>query len=872
MGSHADFWGKLRQDHLTGRVLARLSLTDHCLDVAGVFTVLVRLPLIRARLDSAAGRCLTEADLDRLAVLALLHDLGKTNLGFQDKPFDPRSRVGHIAPIQALYGEDDLCERLIAALTDLCEWASPPEVLESFLLAAWSHHGTPVHFDSAIRTNDYAKHWRLRDGRDPFAGIAELLQAARHTYPGAFAPDLVPLPDRPALQHRFAGLVMLADWLGSHDSFFPIDRAADFDRPHAACQAVRGVGLDVGSARRDLAGRPADFNHRFGFTPHPLQASIDALPSANPVHRLLVAEAETGSGKTEAALTRFFHLFAAGAVDGLYFALPTRVAARELYRRIRRYLRRAFPDPRVRPRAVLAVPGYARVGGIPVERLLPPPGVRWDEDAGQRRAERVWAAEHPKRFLAATVAVGTIDQALLSAVQTRHSHLRSVCLDRSLLVVDEVHASDPYMRYLLKGLLGHHLGLGGHALLLSATLGAAARTELVAAAAGVTLDPPPLAAALAAPYPALTDLSGLPLQITQVSAPGKLVHFSVRTLMDRPAALLPELAAALAAGARVLAVFNTVGRAIAFQRACETDPAIPAAALFRCAGVVCPHHGRFAPRDREWLDQAVSARLGKGSAPGPLLLIGTQTLEQSLDLDADLLITDLCPADVLLQRVGRLHRHARERPAGRTQPRCLVLVPDTATLEDLLDGRGTANRTAKSAGLGSVYEDLRTLELTRRMLVETPLVEIPADNRRLVEGATHPERLALLVGERWDRHVTNVTGDTLAQEVAAFYAAANYRIAFADLPPGSDLTKNPRAATRLGLGTLRIPLPGSPLGPFGRPCPEITIPGHLLPGVTADETPTDLTPDPDGFRFTLAGVAFRYTRFGLEKEPDEPAY
>ncbi|WP_363169606.1 CRISPR-associated helicase Cas3' [uncultured Lamprocystis sp.] len=872
MGSHAEFWGKLRQDHLTGRVLARLSLVEHCLDVAGVFTVLVRLPLIRARLDAAAGRCLTEADLDRLGVLALLHDLGKTNLGFQDKPFDPRSRVGHIAPIQALYGEDDLCERLIAALTDLCEWADPPEVLESFLLAAWSHHGTPVRFDSTIRTGYDPKWWRPRDGRDPFAGIAELLHAARQTYPRAFAPDLVPLPDQPALQHRFAGLVMLADWLGSHDSFFPIDRAADFDRPRAARQAVRGVGLDAGAARLDLAGRPADFTHRFGFTPHPLQASIDALPPADPVHRLLVAEAETGSGKTEAALARFFHLFAAGAVDALYFALPTRVAARELYRRIRRYLRRAFPDPRVRPRAVLAVPRYARVGGIPVEKLLPPPGVRWDEDASQRRAERVWAAEHPKRFLAATVAVGTIDQALLSAVQTRHSHLRSVCLDRSLLVVDEVHASDPYMRYLLKGLLGHHLGLGGHALLLSATLGAAARTELVAAAAGVALAPPPLAAALAAPYPALTDLSGEPLRIAPVPAPGKPVRFSVRPLLDQPQALIPELAEALTAGARVLAVFNTVGRAVAFQRACEADPAIPAAALFRCAGVICPHHGRFAPTDREWLDQAVSARLGKGSAPGPLLLIGTQTLEQSLDLDADLLITDLCPADVLLQRVGRLHRHARERPAGFVQARCLVLVPDTATLEDLLDGRGTANRTAKSAGLGSVYEDLRTLELTRRMLAETPLVEIPADNRRLVEGATHPERLALLVGERWARHAVQVDGETLAKERAGFFVAAKYDKAFADenSPRPDDLPY--WAATRLGLGTLRIPLSGSPLGPFGRPCPEITIPGHLLPGVTADETPTDLTPDPDGFRFTLAGVAFRYTRFGLEKEPDEPAH
>jgi hypothetical protein len=128
------------------------------------------------------------------------------------------------------------------------------------------------------------------------------------------------------------------------------------------------------------------------------------------------------------------------------------------------------------------------------------------------------------------------------------------------------------------------------------------------------------------------------------------------------------------------------------------------------------------------------------------------------------------------------------------------------------------------------------------------------------------------VGERWARHAVQVDGETLAKERAGFFVAAKYDKAFADenSPRPDDLPY--WAATRLGLGTLRIPLSGSPLGPFGRPCPEITIPGHLLPGVTADETPTDLTPDPDGFRFTLAGVAFRYTRFGLEKEPDEPAH
>ena len=616
MATLAGFWGKLRQDRETKRVIAALSLVDHCLDVACVLAGLMRLPLMRTRLETAAGRPLTENDLDRLAVLALLHDLGKTNLGFQDKAHDPRSRVGHVAPIQALVSEPDLGERLCGVLSDIWTWSEPPEALEAFLLAAWSHHGTPVRFDPAQHTGYDREWWGARDGRDPFAAIAKLLQAARDTFPLAFAPDQVPLPDRPALQHRFAGLVMLADWLGSHEAFFPIDRPGGFDRRGSVQRAVAGVGLDASAARLDLAARPADFSHRFVFAPLPLQAAMDALPTADPSSRLLIAEAETGSGKTEAALARFFHLFAAGEVGALYFALPTRVAAREIYRRVQDYVERTFPDQTIRPRVVLAVPGYARVDDIPVAALLPPPGVRWDEDPDQQRAERVWAAEHPKRFLAATIAVGTIDQALLSAVRARHAHLRSACLDRSLLVVDEVHASDPYMRFLLKGLLAHHVGLGGHALLLSATLGAAARTELVAAATGRAVELPALAEAIGTPYPALTDSGAVPQPVGVTPGPGKPVRFELLPALTRPEVLLPRLVQTLTAGARVLAVFNTVGRAIAFQRLCEGAPEIPRSALFAYAGVLCPHHGRFAPTDREVLDQAVSARLGKDPLPG----------------------------------------------------------------------------------------------------------------------------------------------------------------------------------------------------------------------------------------------------------------
>ncbi|WP_339374097.1 CRISPR-associated helicase Cas3', partial [Methylogaea oryzae] len=551
-------------------------------------------------------------------------------------------------------------------LDTLQSWFASEEALCDFLFASWSHHGAPIKLDPSEQTGNYypakTRWWSAAGGRDPMAAIAELLQTARLAFPAAFNDGGKPIPNAAALQHRFAGLVMLADWLGSHQGFFPLDRSSDGEITRQVAQrALLAVGLDAAPAQAYLAQHPAAFQQRFGYAPRPLQAAIDRLAADDPQARLLIAEAETGSGKTEAALARFFHLFAAGQVDSLYFALPTRVAARELYRRVLSYLEQAFPDPQQRPVAVLAVPRYARVDGAEVQSLLPDERVLHHDDPNQHRHARQWAAEHPKRFLAATVAVGTIDQALLSAVQTKHAQMRSVCLDRSLLVVDEVHASDAYMRRLLRGLLAHHVGqMGGHALLLSATLGAAARTELLQAGGCAVAALPDHAGACAAPYPTYTDLGGVALPVEPATKDsGKTVVFQLRAWLAQPDKLLPELAEALRAGARVLVVLNTVARAVALQRAAEQHPAIVKDWLFRCGSTVCPHHGRFSPSDRELLDQAVSDRWGKNTPVGPALLIGTQTLEQSLDIDADWLITDLCPADVLLQRVGRLHRHGR---------------------------------------------------------------------------------------------------------------------------------------------------------------------------------------------------------------------
>ncbi|MCA9311492.1 MAG: CRISPR-associated helicase Cas3', partial [Phycisphaerales bacterium] len=508
----------------------------------------------------------------------------------------------------------------------------------------------------------------------------------------------------------------------------------EFARGQAAL-ALKAIGLRLPESRTTH-----DFTSTFGFEPSALQSVFANGLEPSDDGRLLLVESDTGSGKTEASLAWWLKLYAMGKVDGLYFALPTRVAAKELYERVRQCVERAFDEPSRPGPVLLAAPGYVKVDGERFRDTAPlpdPRGVLWDDRPQDAKRERLWSAERPKRFLAAPVAVGTIDQALLSVLRVKHSLLRSVCLDRHLLVVDEVHASDPYMREVLKALLRGHVARGGWALLLSATLGESAAAEFFGR------EIVSRARATERAYPAVTDRSGVHPVNHQGTA--RQVHLELSRCLDDDSTLVTDLTRALEVGARVLVVCNTVARANALFRCVEAalergaPELLPS--LFEISGVRAPHHGRFARADREALDARVSKVLGKGSPRGARLLIGTQTLEQSLDIDADWLITDLAPMDVLLQRIGRLHRHRREwRPEGFESPRVRLRIP-ARDLASYVDPHGALKGPA---GLGRVYADGRVLQCTLDLLASRSTLVLPTDARALIEGTTHAEAFAEL--------------------------------------------------------------------------------------------------------------------------------
>ena len=844
-------WGKFSDG-------ASHHLAHHCADVAACFEALTSLPVVQARLERAAGISLSSVHIARLAVLAFLHDCGKLHPGFQARgsPEDDwcGRKHGHVREGAAIFRCRDLeaiarnlhCEKLV-------EWG----VSEHLLFSVLAHHGRPFTVEKFAEN-----HWQdFPQGYNPVAASAEIGKVMRHWFKDAFVADDETLPTTPDFQHLLCGFVSLADWLGSTRDIFAFSAALDRDymdkAREKARRAVAEIGIDVSCLRQSAAGR-ADFGTLTGGRqPRIQQQLVGAYPLETP---LVILEAETGSGKTEAALWRFAQLFEAGRVDSLYFALPTRAAAIQIQQRVNDAMRRLFGNGA--PETVLAVPGYLKAGEAEGQRL-PDWKVRWDDDDGADEAMLVarWAAESVKRALAATIAVGTVDQAMLAALQVKHAHLRAAALSRSLLVIDEVHASDRYMTEVQKHLLEMHVGRGGHVMLMSATLGSVARAKWL----GYPTEPT-FKEAIEAPYPAVWG-KDTP-HVSAESPKEKCIPMTLVSTMAAETAACHAIKAARA-GARVLVIRNTVTAAIATFEAVRRAGAEEL--LLTAAEGPALHHGRFAPEDRQLLDKAVEAALSpENRAPGGCIVIGTQTLEQSLDIDADFLLTDLCPIDVLLQRIGRLHRHPIPRPDGFARACCHVMTPEKGLAPLLaptfINGLGAWQADGV---LNGIYRDVSGLELTRRLIESHPEWTLPRMNRFLVESATHPAQVEALheaLGGDWQTYWNTVYGKDVADAGAARGVTLNTDTLFADVrfPDNEE-----KIRTRLGAEGARIVFATPVTGPFGNKIGSLTLPAHWSRGIGKGEA-VEPSVEAGAVYLTIGKIDLYYDRRGIMKPGPAP--
>ena len=841
-----------------------LSLTDHSVDVGAMAEAILSLPTIRDRLGRLAGRRLSGTDIARLSFFAGLHDFGKAVHSFQRRLRDG-SRASHIAPAWALLGSDappsvirtEVRRALKRGLWK--SWFADSDAEAALWDVVLAHHGSLPPERPAVNASD----WRSRNGYDPLAALAEVVPVLEEMFPNAFSRGGDPLPTPSRFLHALAGLVVLADWLGSNHDDFPFPNEGGTQarlRIASARAAARNV---IGKRWWDpLAGRAAarelslDFHTLFPKLGPPRPAQRALLEQPLPRSGQIVAlEAETGSGKTEAALIHFLRLFREGEVDGMYFALPTRAAAVQIHTRIKKVIARWFGD--AAPPVGLAVPGYLRVDDREGHRPLPETWrVLWDDE---RVRERGWAVENAKRYLSGAVMIGTIDQALLGGLRVRHAQMRSGPMLRLLLVVDEVHASDAYMTTLLRNLLDQHSAAGGHALLMSATLGSSARERLLQPSRRIEMgEIQDVTEAARLPYPSVSR-SGEPLHELAVDGRSKRVRVELVDPDSVAEDLFCRIREAAEAGAVVLFIRNRVDDA---QDTVERLEAL-GARLFVCEGVVAPHHGRFAPEDRRLLDAALEEALGKRREG--VVAVTTQTAEQSLDICADWLITDLAPGDVLLQRIGRLHRHADNlRPPGYEEPVVTVVAPSTDRLEGLLRSDGNRRRGRSPLGLGRIYENIVGLRATRDWLAERGEIQVPRDNRELVEAATHGaglEAFAQRLGGPWQAHL----GTVLAGRSAEGTAASAVKIRWKESLVANQPIREIKAATRLGLMDRRLDLPEPLPGPFGTRVRTLAVPGWMAEGIDPDAEPTEIQAGDRVIRFRLGRLSFLYDRLGLRR-------
>ena len=866
----------------------RIHLLEHHLaDVGACFEALMRQPTIRQRLATTGGLSdLDESLVARLSVFAALHDIGKVNMGFQtriwrdeDLPGKPKPGwAGHTDDVVPVLTGDDYTtyEWFSNALDwdDFLTWDDRGgETVCAMLVATLSHHGRPLQLDGGRSKNPAI--WRKFGDLKPEDCVRRIGWLLRGWFPAAFEPGGSPLPSAPPFQHMFLGLCTLADWIGSDERHFRYCDQSTDDYIHTARKnakrALCTISLDIQEQSSAFLSRPLpDFAALFeidgGKPPNAIQNH--AVLKTPLEESVVIIESETGSGKTEAALWRFAKMYQKGLVDGLYFALPTRVAASQMYDRVKHFTKQMFPDGH-QPLPVLAVPGYICAGDF-TGKHLPDYQVMWEDRPNYESRARRWAAENAKRFLAAQIAVGTVDQAMMGALKVKNAHMRAACLARNLLVIDEVHASDTYMSVVLEALLDAHVGAGGYALLMSATLGSAARTRWLHHG---RKEGPSLSEAICAPYPAVSTTEGM--SSAGENDQGKTVSVKASPTMRDFGDTAKCALDAARADAKVLVVRNTVGHAVSTQQALEELAGDgDAGRLFDVEGKTTLHHGRFAACDRAMFDKRIEELLGKSRQSGGRVVVGTQTLEQSLDIDADLLITDLCPVDVLLQRIGRLHRHKHnDRPNGYASPTCIVLTPPDNDLAPLLTDGEYANGLGPQ---GYVYEDLRILEATRRLIGEHPEWRIPEMNRLLVERATHPDALKAIVEcsseesrDDWKAHAKQIKGGEIGDGQTAAGVTIKRAERFFKLPEMSNgdvlfKTKEEKIRTRLGDDRIDIALDPPQPSPFNRSnsIDKLAVSVRWLPDGDAPESVTPSVTD-GGFTFAVGEKRFLYDRWGL---------
>lgn len=757
-------------------------LLAHMLDVAAVTHSLLQRepPQTRSWIAGQLGLP-TEHVVLWLAALAGLHDWGKSIPGFQAKwPAGQQAdaAAGLVFESRAL----QVTRHDLASAALLRQQWQRQDLEPGWYLAVaqalGAHHGYMPRADdvkTALPRSD--------------ASWTAVQQEIFDAYWAVFGLAEPPQPLEPSLAATawLAGLTSVADWIGSNPQWFaPGERADELALHYQRAQDLAQQALDdIGwPAFGTLLAQQADTDtlvQRILGSPsqplsaRPLQQEADRLLAQASGPTLVLVEAPMGEGKTELAFLAHLRLQAANGHRGLYIALPTQATSNAMFERTLTFLR-SFPLAEGHD-IQLAHGGAAldeRVHHLRQVNGSVPDSV----------ASSAWLAQR-KRPLLSPYGVGTVDQALLAVLHVKHHFVRVWGLANRVVVLDEVHAYDSYTSGLIESLLCWLRAMNCSVVLMSATLPARRRAAFLMAWGAQ--DRPDVA------YPRVL-----------LTTPGGTLGATVdcRTQVPIQVSGLPEdldtlaqaALTALAGGGCGVVIVNTVKRAQVLHGLLQ-ERLPPQAELLL-------FHARYPADERQQREQAVLARFGReAQRPACALLIATQVVEQSLDIDFDFMLSDLAPVDLLLQRAGRLHRHTRPRPVAHAQPRLTVAGLQPGKLPEL-----------KATAWGFVY-DAYVLFRTWSIASKEPLWQLPTDIDRLVQAVYDSEPLQEEDRLEFIKTLDGALGEHLARAQEHRHKSLNVALnaddepqnAYLDHPRGDeDSDDGLRLVTRLGEDSLSV--------------------------------------------------------------------
>ena len=656
----------------------------HSFDTAGIMEKLAQKRLPESISDYLCAECGGREKLfSTLKFCALVHDIGKLTIVFQSRIYDavdfsPFAVCVELPKSSSLVNASDTPHAL-ASEAILLKHGCPKGVAS----IAGAHHGRPsaladvcdqISGACTAVENFYGKRGKYRQ-------LFEVLwkEWIDFSLECAGFSELSDLPDMavPA-QVVISGMLVTADWIASNTTYFPLisaDQKGEFgDYPKRIENAWTTIGFpNMWESKARFGLDDEAFKERFGFLPNPTQADIISTATDAESSGIYIIEAPMGLGKTEAALALSEILAARAGAGGMFFGMPTQATSNGIFPRLEKWAGGLAEDEQTLL-AIKLAHGNAALNEDYRELFAGHSNLNIESDSGLIVHD--WFSGR-KQTLLSDFVIGTVDQLLMAALKQKHVMLKHFGLSGKVVVVDECHAYDAYMSQYLDMAI-KWLGIYKvPVIILSATLPEKRRAELIEAYADsekhrakhteahVDKKTADEAWKHSLAYPLLTYTENNTVKQKALAFDGENKEVSVRRIIRDEVAATAGYA--VERGGCVGVIVNTVRKAQ--EIAAELQSAFPKAEVIIM-------HAQFIMTDRAKREEQILKRVGKHSTPESrhgLIIVGTQVLEQSLDLDFDLMITELCPMDLLLQRTGRLHRHNRVRPQGLETASCFVL-------------------------------------------------------------------------------------------------------------------------------------------------------------------------------------------------------